>query len=170
VRLKPGIYQVRVGARDSRTGRAGSAVQWIEIPDLSKRKLTMSSLIIGGHPANRQETASEANPVSISVERRFKRDEKLRFITYIYNAQRGPGADGAPDVALQVQIFRDDQPVITTALSRLKTEGLTDMTRVPYAAEVLLEKLPVGQYVLSVTAIDRIAKTSASQQLSFIIE
>lgn len=168
VRIKPGLYQIRVGARDSKTGRTGSATQWIEIPDLAKSKLAMSSLVIGGHPANTQQKASEANPVNISVERRFKRDEQLRFLTHIYNAQRGP--NGTPDVALQVQIFRDDQPVITTALSKIKTEGLTDMARLPYAAEVRLDKLPVGQYVLSVTTIDRIAKTSASQQLGFMIE
>ncbi|HEX8775936.1 MAG TPA: VWA domain-containing protein [Pyrinomonadaceae bacterium] len=168
VRIKPGLYQVRVGARDSKTGRTGSATQWIEIPDLAKGRLAMSSLVIGGHPTNAQEAASEANPVSISVERRFKRNEQLRFITYIYNAQRA--ASGAPDVALQVQIFRDDQPVVTTALSKVKTEGLPDMSRLPYAAEVRLDKLPVGQYVLSVTAIDRIAKTSTSQQLGFMIE
>src|ERR1051325_43677 len=170
IRIKPGLYQVRVGARDARTGRTGSATQWVEIPDLATRKLAMSSLIIGGHPANPQQTASETNPVNISVERRFNHNEQLRFITYVYNAQRGPGADAAPDVALQVQIFRDDQPVITTALSKLKTEGLPDMARLPYAAEVRLDKLPVGQYVLSVTAIDRIAKSSASQQVNFTIE
>jgi hypothetical protein len=44
------------------------------------------------------------------------------------------------------------------------------MARLPYAAEVRLDNLPVGQYVLSVTSIDRIAKTSASQQLNFTIE
>jgi VWFA-related protein len=170
VRIKPGLYQVRVGARDAGTGRTGSATQWVEIPDLAAHKLAMSSLVIGGHRTNPQQAASETNPVNISVERRFNHNEQLRFITYVYNAQRGPGADAAPDVALQVQIFRDDQPVITTALSKLKTEGLPDMARLPYAAEVRLDKLPVGQYVLSVTAIDRIAKSSASQQVNFTIE
>jgi hypothetical protein len=170
VRIKPGLYQVRVGARDAKTGRTGSATQWIEIPDLAMRKLTMSSVVVGGHTTDGAQPAGEANPVSISVDRRFTHNSQLRFITYIYNAQRGPGADSAPDVALQVQIFRDDQPVITTALSKVKTEGLPDMARLPYAAEVNLAKLPVGQYMLRVTAIDRIAKSSASQQVGFTIE
>src|SRR6185369_10457687 len=34
--LTPGIYQVRVAARDDRSGRVGSAIQWIVIPDLTK--------------------------------------------------------------------------------------------------------------------------------------
>jgi VWFA-related protein len=178
VRVKPGLYQVRVAARDTKSGRIGSAMQWIEIPDLATRKLTMSSLLVGGNPAAEKQdedddddddddASDEVNPVSISVDRRFPRDSRLRFLTYIYNAQRGTGGDAGPDVALQVQVFRDDQPVITTALSKIKTEGLTDMTRLPYAAEVALTRLPVGQYVLRVTVIDRIAKTSATQQIDF---
>jgi hypothetical protein len=31
-KLKPGLYQVRVATRDAKSGRVGSAVQWIEIP------------------------------------------------------------------------------------------------------------------------------------------
>ncbi|HEX8142644.1 MAG TPA: VWA domain-containing protein [Pyrinomonadaceae bacterium] len=168
VRLKPGLYQVRVAARDAGSGRTGSATQWIEIPDLSKRQLTMSSVLVGGRAVAGQD--ADANPVNISVDRRFTPKSQLRFMTYIYNAQRGAGGDGSPDVALQVQIFRDDQPVITTALSKVRTEGLPDKTRLPYAAEVQLDRLPVGQYVLRVTAIDRIAKTSTSQQVNFLIE
>jgi len=30
--LPPGLYQVRVAVRDRESGRAGSAIGWIEIP------------------------------------------------------------------------------------------------------------------------------------------
>jgi len=30
--LPPGLYQVRVAVRDRQTGRTGSAMTWIEIP------------------------------------------------------------------------------------------------------------------------------------------
>jgi VWFA-related protein len=171
VRLKPGLYQVRVAARDTKSGRTGSATQWVEIPDLSKHTLTMSSLLVGGRPVATQDGQNDENvsPVTISVDRRFTRNSQLRFLTEIYNATHGTEANAAPDVAIQVQVFRDDQPVVTTALSKIKTEGLPDLARLPYAAEVILDKLPVGHYVLRVTAIDRIAKTTASQQIDFEI-
>jgi hypothetical protein len=47
--LKPGIYQVRVAARDERSGLVGSALEWIVIPDLSTRQLSLSSLMVGLH-------------------------------------------------------------------------------------------------------------------------
>lgn len=33
--LAPGLYQVRVGVRDIKSGRIGSAMQWIQVPNLS---------------------------------------------------------------------------------------------------------------------------------------
>ena len=37
-------------------------------------------------------------------------------------------------------------------------------------AEIALATFPAGRYVLQLTAIDRAAKTSASQRTSFVIE
>ncbi len=171
--LKPGLYQVRVAARDSKSGRTGSAVQWIEIPDLATRRLFMSSLIVGERtPSENVEPRKEGEPaerIFLSVSRRFTRNSRLRFLTQIYNAAPGTGSDQSPDVALQVQIFRDNQPILTTPLSKIETKGVQDLKRLPYAAEIPLDTMPAGRYRLQVTVIDRIAKTSASQQLSFEI-
>ena len=35
--LPAGLYQVRVGVRDIKSGRIGSAMEWIEVPKLSGR-------------------------------------------------------------------------------------------------------------------------------------
>lgn len=172
LRLAPGLYQVRAALRDVASGRMGSAMQWVEIPDLTKRQLSLSSLLLGEHTANQgtEQTAKDGGvpQISISVDRRFARTSRLRFVTYIYNAVRAATGTSA-DVAVQVQVFRDDQPVLTTALRKIETEGLTDLARLPYAAEVPLETLPAGRYVLQVTVIDRTTKTSASQRTSFEI-
>ncbi len=85
--LKPGLYQVRVAARDDRTGRVGSAAQWIEIPDLSSKRLTMSSLMIGGQfvGSKRKDAgpaaAAAPDQVQFSVDRRFKAGSHLNFLT-----------------------------------------------------------------------------------------
>jgi hypothetical protein len=79
-------------------------------------------------------------------------------------------SNAALDLAVQTQIFRDDEPVITTPLHRIQTEGLPDLQRVPYAADVLLDGLAPGAYVLQVTVIDKLAKTSATRKLNFQIE
>jgi hypothetical protein len=183
-KLKPGLYQVRVAARDSKSGRTGSAMQWIEIPDFSSRRLMLSSVLIGERPsassvsvektdeANKSETNKNetgADNVFFSVSRRFTRNSRLRFLTNIYNAARSADGSQTPDVALQIQILRDNQPVLTTALSKVETRGVQDLARLPYAAEIPLESMPAGRYLLQVVVIDRIAKTSATQHIAFEI-
>jgi VWFA-related protein len=172
MRVQPGLYQVRVATRDAHTGRVGSAMQWVEVPEFKQGKLSLSSIFLGERASNvrpeelKQEDLSKG--VLLSVNRRFARSSWVRLTTYIYNAAAAP--DSKPDVALQVQIFRDDQPVFTAPLNKVSTEGLPDASRIPYAAELALASFPAGRYVLQVTAIDRSAKTSTSQRTSFVVE
>jgi hypothetical protein len=113
--------------------------------------------------------AGESPEVFFSISRRFARNSRLRFLMSIYNAARSTDAAQTPDVALQVQIMRDNQPVLTTALSKVQTKGVQDFTRLPYAAEIPLDSMPAGRYLLQVIVIDRIAKTTATQQVTFEI-
>ena len=172
MRIPPGLYQVRVATRDTRSGRVGSAMRWVEIPDFKPGTLTMSSLFIGErHSDVRPEDLKPedlSHGVLLSVGRRFARTSWIRLTTFIYNA--APAADSKPDVALQVQLFRDDQPVFTAPLVKVSTEGVADLSRLPYAAELALASFPSGRYVLQVTAIDRSAKTTATQRTSFVVE
>jgi len=170
-RLAQGLYQIRVAARENATGRTGSAMQWIEIPKIAGGKFALGSLFIGERPATEAKSATAQStppPVTMSADHRFARASYLRFVTNIYNATRANA--NAPDVGLQIQVFRDDQPIITAPLSKLSTNGVQDLMRIPYAAEIALGNLLAGQYVLQVTAIDRPAKASASQRVNFVIE
>ncbi|HEX7313032.1 MAG TPA: VWA domain-containing protein [Pyrinomonadaceae bacterium] len=170
VPLPPGLYQVRAASRDSHSGRTGSAMQWVELPEL-KQQFSMSSLFLGERAAGQQEAQlkPEEMPggVLLSVDRRFERTSHIRFLTFVYNPVTG--SDGRPDVALQVQIFRDDQPVFTAPLTKLRADG-SDFTRLPYMAELSLSSFPTGRYVLQITAIDRTAKTSTTQRTRFTVE
>jgi VWFA-related protein len=170
VRLTPGLYQMRVAARDVQSGRVGTAMQWIEIPELKSGRLTLGSLQLGERPATKAEgaAATERFVEQFNAERRFKRDAHLRFLTFIYNA--APGARGtSPDVAIQIQIFRNDRPVVTDEPRKVATEG-QDYSRIAYGAEISLNTLTIGRYVLQVTATDRTAKKSVSQRVDFTVE
>jgi VWFA-related protein len=192
--LKPGIYQLRVAARDQKTGQLGSAMRWIEMPDLAGRQLALSSIIAGERPAvgraDRATLISKSSDdndqddafagVRPNVERRFARTSLLRFLVFTYNAAildpptgtESPALEKRtiPDLAVQLQVLRDNQPVITSPLRRIAVASAVDLSRLPYLAEIPLETLPAGHYLLKVTVIDRIAKTSASQQLGFQVD
>jgi VWFA-related protein len=180
--VPPGLYQVRVATRDRKSGRTGSIAEWVQIPDFKREKFALGSVFLAERPAvneaakptNDAGAAESAAPPEaqatshICADRRFARTSWLRFLTHIYNPAAATSA--ASDLALQVQVFRDDQPVYTAPLLKVKAEGLTDLTRVPYAAEIGLSNFPAGRYVLQLTAIDRASKQTATQRVNFAIE
>ena len=168
-RLPPGLYQVRAAARDDKSGRVGSMHSWIEVPDLAKKQLSMSSILLGERSQPKVTNVSDstpANPVALSASHRFNRESTLRFLIFAYNTLLAP-ADQKPDVAVQVQIIRDDQPVLTTALRKITAEGVADLARLPYAAEIPMSDMLPGRYVLQVSVIDRVAKQSTTRQTHF---
>ena len=72
-------------------------------------------------------------------------------------------------VTLQTQIFRNDRLVATMPPRKPSTES-DDPSHLAYAAEIPLEALSAGQYVLQVTATDGITKASASQRVRFEVQ
>ena len=171
--LAPGLYQVRVAARDEKSGRAGSAHAWIEIPNFASGQLAISSLVLGTRAQSAISNASASPDVAtttdLRVGQRFTNTDFLRFMLFVYNSTP-ERSNSKPDVALQVQVVRDGQPVVTAPLTKLSIDGVADLKRIPYAAEISLQGLPRGQYLLRVTALDRVAKRSVTQQTRFEIE
>ena len=173
IHIDPGLYQARFGVRDVTSGKTGTAHAWIEIPPLVAGEVQLSSLHIGERTsaAVTNASASPDNPiedVGLSVDHYFRSSSYLRFLLFIYNAARG--SDAKPDIALQILLLRDGQPVLTTPLKKLASEGVPDLNRIPYAAEISLADLPAGRYLLKVNVVDRVSKRSASQETPIEIE
>jgi hypothetical protein len=162
--LPPGLYQLRVAARDRRTGRTGSQSQWVEIPASAPGRLALSSLFLGEvRPGVSAETARR---ISVSVGRRFSRGSRLRFQTYVY------GAAGAP-VQLRVRVLRDGVTALALPISALAAAAGQDASRVAYAGDLDLSGLEAGRYVLEVTAevvAGGASKSAATQQADFVLE
>lgn len=174
--LKPGIYQVRVAARDSRSGIVGSSLQWVVIPDLSGGRLALSTLLIGGQVvgamAKKDVPPDLAAPqVQFSVDHHFRRTSHLNFWLFIYNAARGSQGASQPNLTAQVQVFRNSgQSVVTTQPRKLALDASTDMARIPYGGDFQLDSLPPGQYVIQVTITDQLTNTKAVQRAKFSVE
>lgn len=159
--LKPGLYQVRVAVRDDKSGRVGSAAQWIEIPELASKKLMLSSLLLDD--ANKPQTQQ----MQFSIDRRFTREAQMTFLTIIYNAAAN---GGAPKLDSQIEILRRGQRVIASPVRPIPLEPNTDVARIPYGAGIALKSLAPGRYVLRVTVYDRSANQTAMNEVLFDIE
>ena len=160
--LKPGIYQVRVAARDEGSGLVGSAMEWIVIPDLSMRQLSLSSLIVG---LQNVETTGER--IQWSVDKKFEHGSRVKFMTFIYNAMRS--ATGVADLRAQVNVYRDGHRFISNGLARVEAAD-RDPERIPFASDLDLRQLSPGEYVLEVTIEDLTTGKSVTQQTTFYVE
>lgn len=160
--LAPGIYQFRVAARDEKTGRVGSAIQWIVIPDLTKSQLTLSSVLLGGQVLEDKNTPH----VQLSVDHIFPRMSELGFWVFVYNAKRD--ASGKPQISVQTQVLRDGQPVLSS--QKKVNDAGPDLERIPFGEELALKTLAPGKYDLKVTVTDGIAGISTSQLADFTVK
>lgn len=165
--LAPGLYQIKVAARDARGGQVGSASQWIEIPDLSKRQLALSSLHLGGRVVGSADAskAGAAPRVQFSVSRRFARSTRLDFLAFIYNAARAAG--GPVDLSAQVQVLRGGRAIVSAPARKLTPDQTADLARIPFTGAVTLGQLPAGQYELEVTVTDNVSKAKATERVAF---
>jgi VWFA-related protein len=160
--LAPGIYQFRVAAREEKSGRVGSAIQWIVIPDLAKSQLTLSSVLLGGQVLEDKNTPH----VQLSVDHTFPRMSQLGYWVFVYNAKRD--ASGKPQISVQTQVLRDGQTVLSSPQRRVSDAG-SDLERIPFGEELALKTLTPGKYDLKVTVMDGVAGTSASQMADFVV-
>lgn len=165
-KLKPGLYQVRVAARDLKSGRVGSAQRWVEVPDLSKRRMALSSLLVGSAAKKGDAGAESTGGVEVSVKRRFKRSAEMRYVIFIYNAGNG---SRAPDVTVQTRIFRGANPILNAPARRVQTEG-QDVASLAYAAELPLNGFAPGSYELVLTIRDAATKQEGERRVKFDVE
>lgn len=166
--LAPGIYQVRIGARDSKTGDTGTANRWIEIPDLSKKQLTLGSIFLGVKEIKKSEKPEDVQ-IQFSVDHQFSRPLQLDFMSFVYNAART--ASGEINLATKIEIFdAQGRAIVNTPMRPLSTKGLTDLTRIPLTGAIKQQTSLPGTYLLRVTVSDLTANKTAVEQTVFTIE
>jgi VWFA-related protein len=183
---KSGAYQLRMSFRDSASERIGSASQFIEVPDLKKNRLALSSLVLRGTNPNARggpnasvnaaQTTSEGldqgNAEASPAVRHFRLGMLMNYGFYIYNA-RLDKATNAPKLTSQVLLFRDGKPVFTGKVIPMEIKGQADLKRLVAGGSLLLgSDLPPGEYALEVVVSDALADDkhrTATQWMDFEI-
>jgi VWFA-related protein len=159
---KPGAYQLRVAVRDAATGKVGSASQFIEVPDLKKKRLALSSIILS---SSRPEKAAAQPPAAADnysalrdvAVRRFRQGERVDFVYHIYNAKPDK-ATGRPQLQTQMRLFRDGRPVYEAPPRPYDPGPQADLNRLAAGSRIMLgSDLPPGEYVLQVAVTDALA-------------
>ncbi|MEO7538887.1 MAG: VWA domain-containing protein [Pyrinomonadaceae bacterium] len=173
---KAGAYQYRVAIRDAQGGKVGSASQFIEVPELKKNRLTLSSVVIENVAAAdwlRQDDplASGAfrNPMSDTAVRRVKPNTVLRYGYEIYNARSNPNRQ--TDLKTKIRVFRDGDLILDGRETPVDLHGQTDLQHIKASGAVAIGKTMLrGDYILQIIVTDGLAKpkqNTATQIVQF---
>ena len=178
---KPGAYQYRIAIRDPATGTVGSASQFVEIPNLKKKRLTLSSLILenvsgakwgssgaGAAPKPPADDSTDSTDALTDTSRRvFRSGTVLRYGFDIYNAAAARGQ--SPQLTSRMRIFRDGKPIFEGNEIPVPAEGQRDLTRMNMSGALTLGTvMEPGDYVLQVVVTDKLAKEKHQIATQFI--
>ena len=161
--LPAGIYQVRIGVRDNKTGRIGTLSRYLEVPDLGKGKLAASSLLLGAVPANDTKAAA---PTPVSANREISRNQDLRYAVVIYNAKL---SNGRPQVRTQLTISQSGKILFKEAEETLSAGSAGQMIKV---GQLGLARVPAGRYTLTLVITDMLADKKSqtiTRNMDFIV-
>jgi len=171
---KAGAYQYRVAIRDVRSGNLGSASQFIEVPNIKKNRLELSSIVLENLTAADWQKLSDpksggvrTNPMGDTATRRIKSGSVLRFGYEIYGAK----LDGAknPNLQTRIRIFSNGKLVLDGRPKTPDLTGQTDLKHIKAAGAVAIgEKLPPGDYILQVIATDGLAGSKNRTATQFV--
>jgi len=144
--LPPGYYQVRSVVREEGYGSVGTFSKYIEIPDISKGKLAMSSVFL---LAVDSPPAKKLTP--LSAQRHLTQKQDLRYVTVIYNPKM---RDGRPQLKTQMIISQGNKVLFREPEQPLEAAGNGPFTKM---GQLALAKVQPGRYVLTLVVTDTLA-------------
>ncbi|MDT5123962.1 MAG: hypothetical protein QOC96_3444 [Acidobacteriota bacterium] len=151
--LPPGHYQLRAVVSETETGRLGTVSQYLEVPDLTKKRLTMSSIFLYGVDLAQ---GNKATPEPLNATRHLPRKLDLRYAAVIYNPRL---EGGKPQAQSQLIISRDNKILFQEPLQSVP--GSVQNGQMAKVGQFSLAKARPGRYVLTLVVTDPLADKKA---------
>ena len=152
---KAGAYQIHVAVRDAWSANVGSASQFIDIPDVKKTPLVLTSVVLQD---GERSPATPGFLMLTPARRQFRRGGRLEYACLV-EAGRKKGT--APDLAVQIRILRDGREMYSAPA---KIADLQNGVRTVYGLLKLSDAIPPGEYYMQVVATDRASRNSSAAQ------
>ena len=167
--LEPGLYQIRVAARNPITGELGSAWQWIQVPAKAAGKMWLSSIFLreqssGSAPADVRLNLDAVSNARFSIQRRFAPNAEVQFHINVHDA-------AGPDLLIGTAIFQGNQPIVQTPPQKITASpAYVEQHFFPVAGGLSFRDLAPGTYTLEVAITDSLANTKLIERVPFAVE
>jgi hypothetical protein len=148
--LKPGRYNLRIGAHRLAGDVTGSVYTDFVIPDFVKAPMSMSDpfLIVRNGPKPVVLGSATAMPVSLSTERTFERSAAVTASTRVYWGRQAKAPSG---VEVKATITDSDNRRVFERTASLAPQPVSSYWAADYTLDLPLANLKAGEHVLILT-------------------
>ena len=172
-RLAPGRYHLKFVVRENQTGNMGSFETDIQVPDMKKAPIKLSSVVLASQrtPNAAKDTINPLVRDGVewvpNVAHVFRQDQHLYFLYEVYDPTKAKGApepaaapglvrrEGGPvHVLTSIEFLMNGSKVYETPLVTADAINIPQRDAVAFQFDVPLTQLKAGTYICQVNVID----------------
>jgi VWFA-related protein len=187
--LAPGKYHLKFVVRENQTGAMGSFETDLQVPDLKKIPLKLSSIVLSSQrvPSTAKKTVSPLVRDGVewipNVPHVFRQDQHLYFLYEVYDPTRQKGAaepasspgltrrETAPvRVLTSIEFMNGGVKVYETPVVEAKAVNIPERGAVAFQFDVPLGQLKPGTYVCQVNVIDDAGGTFSFPRMAMLVQ
>jgi VWFA-related protein len=187
--LAPGKYHLKFVVRENQTGAMGSFETDLQVPDLKKSPLKLSSIVLSSQrvPNTAKKTISPLVRDGVewipNVPHVFRQDQHLYFLYEVYDPARQKGApepasspgltrrEGGPvRVLTSIEFLSGGVKVYETPLVEAKVINIPERGAVAFQFDVPLTQLKPGTYVCQVNVIDDAGGSFSFPRMAMMVQ
>jgi VWFA-related protein len=188
--LAPGRYHVKFVVRENETGRMGSFETDLQVPDMKKVPLKLSSIVLASQrtPNTAKKTVNPLIRDGVewipNVPHVFRQDQHLYFLYEVYDPSRqksdgpapaaSPGltrrASGPVKVLTSIEFLSGGVKVYETPLVEADAVNIPERGAVAFQFDVPLTQLKPGTYVCQVNVIDDAGGSFSFPRMALVVQ
>jgi VWFA-related protein len=177
--LPPGKYEIKFVVRENETGRVGSFIADVTLPDLKKAPLKMSSVVLASQrtPSKKDDPLVHNGEEYVpNISHVFRQDQHMYLLYEVYEptrektgANEAKGSKPGIDLLSSLELIQGSTKVYETPMVQAKSVNAEDRDAVSIELDVPLSRLKPGQYVCQLNVIDDAAGSFAFPRFAVLV-
>jgi VWFA-related protein len=186
--LPPGKYQIKFVVRENQTGRMGSFIAEVTLPDLKKAPLKMSSILLASQREPSKKSGKEIDPLIRNgqeyvpnISHVFRQDQHLYLLYEVYDPARAKaaapekiendtkGSKPAINLMSSLELIQGSTKIYETPIVQARAINVEGRDAVSFELDVPLGGLKPGQYLCQLNVIDDAAGSFAFPRFAVLV-
>ncbi len=171
--VSPGVYQARVGVIEEETGRLGTAAAFVEVPNLEKSKLSLSSIVLLDIPDGEVEPKPEqtAVPSPSKVVQGIRFYERPKLCTFGFRVYLNLKGAAYSTLMMRLEFLQGGRVVRQEDWQPLSRHQVgTDTSSIAVGGQVKIADFAPGVYELRISVKDPLSKKTVQGTALFGVD